>query len=369
MKKFILSPCGTSLLTNSANQAEKGLLFAHANQKKKENIESAARFTLETLLERVSEKLENAKISQGKALSAELNGILTFYESTEFHPQDFHYLVSTDTWLGEETAKLIQRWLQRENYNVEVRRQKDLQTADLPSFQIALSDLVKELIYHYLNPYRDQGYHIVFNLTGGFKSVVGFLQSIANVLADETVYIFETSSQLLHIPRLPLTMDFSSVIRDYLEDFRQLALDLGDPSVQDIPETLLLTLDGKSILSAFGEMAWNQSKKSLYGERLWPAPTPNIQFSSQFKKDAKVLDADRLYNLNQRIDQLAQFLHSERNPGSLDFKQLKGNPMSPSTHEMDAWSDKDAKRLFGHYVDPTHKKKGFVLDRLACGLH
>ena len=48
----------------------------------------------------------------------------------------------------------------------------------------------------------------------------------------------------------------------------------------------------------------------------------------------------------------------------LDFKQIKGKAMSPSTHEIDAWSDKDAKRIFGHYEGDA-----FVLDKLNKGLH
>lgn len=35
MKKFILSPCGTSILTNQASPQEKKLVFKYANEKKK----------------------------------------------------------------------------------------------------------------------------------------------------------------------------------------------------------------------------------------------------------------------------------------------------------------------------------------------
>lgn len=38
--------------------------------------------------------------------------------------------------------------------------------------------------------------------------------------------------------------------------------------------------------------------------------------------------------------------------------------MLPSTHEMDAWADLDAKRIFGHFEGGI-----FVLDKLEKGLH
>ena len=53
------------------------------------------------------------------------------------------------------------------------------------------------------------------------------------------------------------------------------------------------------------------------------------------------------------------------NVSSLDLKALRGNPRPPSTHEIDAWSDGDAKRIFGHFEGGNH----FVLDKLDSGLH
>ena len=80
---------------------------------------------------------------------------------------------------------------------------------------------------------------------------------------------------------------------------------------------------------------------------------------------AEPLAADRLELINNRIDQLNKHLADNHyNPPSLDFKQLKGKSMAPSTHEIDAWSDQDAKRIFGHF-----EGRIFVLDKLDKGLH
>jgi len=64
---------------------------------------------------------------------------------------------------------------------------------------------------------------------------------------------------------------------------------------------------------------------------------------------------------------LACYLETNRQQhlSSLDFKQLKGDPCPPSTHEIDSWADQNAKRMFGHYNDFNV----FVLDKLDRALH
>ena len=63
------------------------------------------------------------------------------------------------------------------------------------------------------------------------------------------------------------------------------------------------------------------------------------------------------------LDDLARYLETGQDQRSFDFKPLKGVPLPP-THEMDAWADQDAKRIFGHYEGQV-----FVLDRLDKALH
>ncbi|MGB3493954.1 MAG: hypothetical protein WBA57_14590 [Elainellaceae cyanobacterium] len=76
-----------------------------------------------------------------------------------------------------------------------------------------------------------------------------------------------------------------------------------------------------------------------------------------------VFTGDRLH-VNQRIDDLTVFLATGKNISRLDFKPLKSNPCLPSTHEMGAWADQSAKRMFGHVENNV-----FVLDKLDDELH
>ena len=84
----------------------------------------------------------------------------------------------------------------------------------------------------------------------------------------------------------------------------------------------------------------------------------------RFIEDVQSLPPERKKIINERIDELAKCLNTKNyNPPSLDFKPLK-TPYKCSTHELDAWSDLDARRIFGHF-----EKRVFVLDRLDKGLH
>ncbi|WP_435182705.1 putative CRISPR-associated protein [Cylindrospermopsis raciborskii G7] len=363
---FVFSPCGTSLLTNQADQEERALVTKYANTKHIEEIPPEDSLKLQSLAKKVEEKLASADLELAGKMSAELNGIIKLYNGKLEKKEDIHYLLCTDTWLGEQTATLVKQWLEEKGLkNVWKIRQKDLQTKDIESFQVALSDIV-EFFENTIPGYRASQYKIIFNLTGGFKSVQGFLQTLATFYADETIYIFETAKDLLRIPRLPVKMVAEDSVRDHLKVFRRLANGMKTAEVSGVPETLLRIGDEVS-LSPWGGLVWQRTKKEIYRERLHPSPSEKVSYGPKFENSLRGISADRLILINERIDQLAKNLESggEYNVSSLDLKALKGNPRLPSTHEIDAWSDQDAKRIFGHFESGNH----FVLDKLDSALH
>jgi putative CRISPR-associated protein (TIGR02619 family) len=362
---FVFSPCGTSLLTNSADSNERKLVNRFANYKMHAGIPADEANLLNALIERVREAMVTADDRYAATMSAELNAITKLYQGKPGNQQHFHQLLCTDTWLGEATAGMVADWLRKQGYTVDVKRQPDLQTADLQAFQLALSDLVR-WCHETLPGYRQKPYRIIFNLTGGFKSVQGFLQTMAMFYADETIYVFETGRALLRIPRVPISMNAEDTVRNHLNIFRRLASGLEIADTPVIPETLLMQLDNKVTLSPWGDLVWEQTKDRIYAEQLYSPPSAKLRFGEKFQDTILNLPPERLVQVNKRIDQLARYLETngQYNPHSLDFKKLRGHVALLSTHEMDAWSDQDAKRLFGHYEEEM-----FVLDRLAAALH
>lgn len=371
--RLILSPCGTSLLTNGSADKERSLLNRHSNTKSLDEMR-ADRAAVEHHVSRIRAGVSAANAQGARRASAELNGILTLHDEEPATPRDHHILLCTDTWLGEQTGAIVAGWLQANGFpSVEVRRQADLQTKNLQLFQSALSDLVhtlgSEIEGYRQKGYRQKGYRVLFNLTGGFKSVQGFLLTLGNLYADETLYVFEApDSPLLRIPRLPVKMDAPGTVRQHLRVFRRLAngLRVADTDLADVPETFLLRLDTEVTLSLWGAVVWEKVRRELYGEQVWQAPSDRFVYGRDFLGSTQGQPRDRLLNLNDKIDKLAIYLEGDQSRPlkSLDLKQLKGNLKQPSTHEFDAWADRDAKRVYCHY-----EAGKLILDRLGDALH
>ncbi|WP_029214547.1 putative CRISPR-associated protein [Kallotenue papyrolyticum] len=364
----ILSTCGTSLLTNGRTDQERRLVGRYANYGKRAQAQSQSAQDvqhLDQIIAAVRDQMQNATPAVARRLSAELNGLLTFYGTQPIPPADQHLLLCTDTWLGECAAQIVADWLRRQGGQAQVIRQRDLQTDHLESFQLALAELVK-WCEETLPGYQQANYRIVFNLTGGFKSVQGFMQTLALFYADETVYIFESGAALLRIPRLPVRMAATDEIRAHLRAFRRLSRDLPvtPQELRGIPETLWMQVDDRCALSPWGELVWQQAKREIYAERLYPPPSDRMRFGPKFEESVRGLPPDRLRLVNERLDDLAAYLERGDNRNRLDFKPLRGKPRPPSTHECDAWADQDARRIFGHYEGEV-----FVLDRLDKALH
>jgi len=367
---YVLSPCGTSALTYGLGKDERALLTSFANSKNKDAIPSDERAKLLAIIESQKENLMKAKPAQAIEISAELRSIIGLYNgqvaSPEGQPPDTHVLICTDTWLGEYAGVCVENWLKALGIKAQVERFSDLQTENLDAFQLALTDLVSWCDTH-VPGYRNAGYRVIFNLTAGFKSIQGFLQTLAMFYADESVYIFEGSNTLLRIPRLPIRMDPDESIKKNLRAFRRLAIGLPitPEEINSIVEAFLMHIGNDVTLSTWGSLVWKQTRSYLYEQEVFSSPSGKIKFGANFEKSVRDLEPRRRAMVNDRIDDLAGYLEGGgANLRSLDFKPLKGNPLPPMTHEMDAWADQDAKRMFGYFENDV-----FVLDRLDKALH
>lgn len=364
--RLILSTCGTSVLSNAYRQVHP-YISQYSNAKTPDEIDQPAESELKTAIVQAKDQLSTANLQQAAKLSAELNALIHFYNFQPFPPQDHHLLLCTDTWLGEESAKLVKEYLkQKMKINiVGVYRQKDLRTDDLESFHMGLAELVRDL-GPILIGYHKEGFKVIFNLTGGFKSIQGFLQALSPIYADEIIYIFESQAALLRIPRLPMCLEATDQVRQNLTAIRRLSLGLPVEvaNLRGATDLLVMQINGQMTLSPWGEVIWQQTKPTLYGKQLWESPYEHLVFGPHFDKNVNNLLPDRLRQVNERIDDIVIYLTKQQNPKRLDFKPLRGNPLPPSTHECDAWSDQDARRIFMHFEGET-----LVLDTLEKALH
>ncbi len=359
----VYSPCGTSLLTNAAPEHRK-TIAKWANARDAKECGDDAR-TLQAVCERARQLAAKAAPQEIMTQSAELNGILRLYPDRLPRPQDAYILLATDTWLGEASARIVESWLRDHGARgVLCDRCKDLRTSSLEEFHLALTELVKR-VEEETQRWRAAGYHVVFNLTGGFKSIQGFLQSISHVYADEAVYVFESAQELLRLPSLPVRLGLEDEVEKHLRTLARLELGLPVPreELEQLPSIFLIQVGDEYGLSPWGAVIWRKQRDALYARAIYPPPTERARFSHSFNQSVKGLTSDRVLVLNRQLEQLALFLESGANPTSLNFKRLQG-PQGGSTHEFYAWSDKDARRVLCHF-EPAGAEQVLVLDRLV----
>ncbi len=357
---FVLSTCGTSLLTNGASAADRSWLTGIANAV---DLDPGARARLDALLAERRERLLAADGDGRRSMSAELNGIglvLARWGAGRV----MHLLVHTDTVLGRATAELVAELLERDGQQVQLQTAAGLRTDDLASFREALAELTG-WVEDTVPGYRQAEWTTVFNLTGGFKSINAYLQALGMLHADRCVFVFERSAALMEIPRLPVELADAGEVRRHLDVFRRLAAGypVSADEVAGVPDSLLLVDEGEAILSIWGEIVWQRVRKQLLGEGLLEPLSPRLELTGAVRRACAGLDADRRMHVNKAIDALAAHLDRDKPlPKANTLKKLQGKPKPPSTHELYLWSDQAAWRLFGHF-----EAERFVAD--AIGPH
>ncbi len=369
MAHFVLTTCGTSLLTNGADAATRKLLGATANAQTNElDPEQISLFA--ALGERKRIELETASIGDAARMSAELNGLLAFYNfnpSAQDRRQDTHMLLASDTHAGQLTRELASGWLTSNGFlRVSPLDIGGLRTDSLANFRLATVDLL-ENIEALTTAHREAHSTIHFNLAGGFKSVNAFIQTLGALWADEVFFIFESSRELMRIPGLPVQLDLAPTVRQHLAGFRRL-YSLGQlpaGAVSGLPSGLLLEVGGQAALNTWAQAAFVKVREELYAERLWPAWDSRVEFGQNFESSVQGHSPAEIALVNQRIDDFCRYVETNDNLKRLDFKPLHGHPVGGGvTHEFDAWAHGSAKRVF-----VSRRNTTWVLERLDKALH
>lgn len=370
MPLITVSTCGTSILTNGAAGDDRKFLNVNANKRKSEyNQEEHAR--LDKIVNDKREKLLAADPEEVKRFSAELNGFVTFYDNGRglnkaAYSQNMHYLIHTDTYQGLITAGLIRDWGAAHNIKMQTVLINDLNTKSLEEFKLGINNLIDWCVKT-LPGYRSSGYKVIFNLVGGFKTLQGYMQTLGMFYADETIYIFEGSKELLRIPKLPVVFDANAkqAVIENSWAFRKIEQNgyISSDECEGIPDTLLDRIDDKCTMSEWMKILWEQVKESMYTEEILPPMTDNIKIT---RKAQRAVPQDKYAEFNTAISKLSRYVATKgrENPASLDFKKLVDSPFPESTHEFDLWNDGGGYRAFCHY----DANNILIIDSVGMGL-
>ena len=111
-------------------------------------------------------------------------------------------------------------------------------------------------------------------------------------------------------------------------------------------ETLILQIDDQTMLSAWGEIQWNECKRELYSKETFPPSDEIIEFSKNFEKDCRSYPHKYL-EINEQVDLLTKYLKSDMQTHikNLGFEKVKSKE---NCYEFKAWDDEEGKRFFGH---------------------
>ncbi|MGC8667550.1 MAG: putative CRISPR-associated protein [Chthonomonadales bacterium] len=277
--RCVISTLGTSLLTNQAESDLQHLLRKTANLRREDYQEDDLR-QVELRERQVRREILHASRDRVRAMSAELNGILALPGG---YLSDLHYLLHTDTLQGELCAQIVKDWMAHAGYrHVHLTKLGDLRTASQEEFALGIDNLL-HWCDQTLGDLRTNGYFIVFNLVGGFKSLQAYMQTIGMVYADEICYIFEgPGSPLLRIPRLPLRI-VTTPLEKHAALVVRLACGENVPAgqVRRLPEAYVNIVDNGATLGEWGKLAWNQIRRDvLAGDLL---SQPGLVYEESFK--------------------------------------------------------------------------------------
>ncbi len=359
---LLLTSCGTSILTNQIDNETRTWLNGLSNDTRltEQDQRRLDRFTKER-----KERFLSAEPQMQRRMSAEMNAIHAILE--QFSPKQVqHILLHTDTVTGRATNDILRENLEQMGHQVQLLTAPGLRTDDNDNFRAALSDLVRDLEENWQG-WRKEGWQFIFNLTGGFKSVSAYLQSYGMLRADKCVYLFEGSTNLMQIPRLPARLETPEDMQDYLEVFRRLEAGYRvtvNAQTAKIPDSLLIRIAEEVALSPWGELIWLKGRKKLLSQELLPPLSGKISFAN--RQDAQKAFADlsenNRFEVNKALDALGHYLDMGRKnlPKSHKLKKLSGKPKPPATHEIYASTSEGAKRIFGRLTEG-----GFIIDAIG----
>jgi len=310
---FVLTTVGTSLFTNLCKN-DRDLQDALKREANASALPPDLAPRVETLAEQALAALRGTDIGGQRRLSAELNGLYGFYEGRLPNDgRDIYWLITTDTALGRRAGKVLQDFLREKGQSVEIYTPESLSTARCEDF----SEAMKELLCwceERIPGYRQCGYNIIFNLTGAFKSLQGYLTIAGMFYANQIVYIFETGSQLMSIPRLPLRVD-EDALRQHRVELAMMEQGRILPAgrVAGVPAGLLeeRTIEGQRLasLSGWGQLVWNRVREQILTERL--LEFPGLDYTEMFRQDFEEAGPRERVQLQEKLAKVAGIIEDK----------------------------------------------------------
>lgn len=279
MKTYICT-CGTSIATKKRINLDRFIDIPLSGwDEKKEQIDAVKR-QIEDGLKNVSPQ------SDLDDTSAEIKSLVKM----GLEKNDQVILITSDTIDGKLCGEAVKKFLITMGLStegsVQVKAIEGLQASDGVRFK---KEGLKNLLNYLVKlEYQD----VIFNLTGGYKSVAPYLSLMGMVFNKPVKYIHENSSDVLTLPGVPLILDDSLILRieDKLQKMEeetyiseeewQRGIDYHDRRF----DCLVEFENGEVTQSGIGLLFWERFKKDYPAELerdVRPASEKENKLSSQ----------------------------------------------------------------------------------------
>jgi CRISPR/Cas system-associated protein Csm6 len=319
--KRIITTVGTSLLTNALGtntsrnlgfKRTKGLRF-NESENRKHQIDEIKR-ALKKYIERTD-----------ASVSAEIDSIIKI--ANEYKEECDVYLIATDTIQSPICAEYIQKWFEQKNTafisTIHFRNSaefiiEDLQVKEKQAFERKGLTNLFDKINAIAGEYWD---NIVFNITGGYKSLIPFMSITAQINNVLTYYNFQETKDdhfdLLKIPNIPINVDYA-LFDKYWEEIEKIATTgeiIDNYQLRQDLESILEIEGDMMILSSLGYVLWGNYKSRYF---LFYCPDDVYKSIENTDELKKIIQEDF-----SRMEMRLSHINPEPNNHKLTYKRAR----------------------------------------------
>lgn len=157
---------------------------------------------LKTNLENIFQNNSNA--------CAETQTIVKIKEKYSYINEFKIILITTDTILSHTAAEIIRENFKSDRINdINIITVKGLQIKNFDNFKKEGFDNLVSCITNIIKGTNSKEDKIVFNISGGYKAIIPILTILGQLYNIPLYYIYEDSSELIEISKLPINYDLS----------------------------------------------------------------------------------------------------------------------------------------------------------------
>ncbi|MBD3182524.1 putative CRISPR-associated protein [Candidatus Poribacteria bacterium] len=246
MKDVIICTVGTALITNLERSSSCSEPIKAAI--KSRNVIATAKL------------MKSELTSSSRECGAEVNSITSILEKNLIQDKHALYFMVSNTDDGSFVGEVLKLYYKAQFNEVYVKILKGLHHENFSDFRNrGLLNLVRETA-DIIKKERDQGHEPVINATGGFKAQISFAGLIGQVLEVPVYYMFERFSEVIEMPPMPVSFDFSLWLDNYsaLHEIRERGIvPSNDEILKELHPKLYILLyyeNDETMLSAMGEL-------------------------------------------------------------------------------------------------------------------